>query len=168
MQIIVIDVRGVCQSVCPPVSQSVCLSVTRLKSAARAVYAGVIRCSLCQITWAACFIARRYAITRSTSYLPRVIAVKAVEHMWKIFQHIFITLVSYGGTKCYGWLNFEPGRNPLRRLGNRLLTLLLCYLWTTVGCRWVGCWADSRPDTGGAGSVEDRWRTRKWPGRSMC
>jgi len=33
----------------------VCLSVTRLNSAARAVCAGVIRCSLCQITLASCY-----------------------------------------------------------------------------------------------------------------
>jgi len=52
MLTILTDVRGVCLSV----YLSVCLSVTRLKSAeARAVYAacrvrGVIRCSLCQIT----------------------------------------------------------------------------------------------------------------------
>jgi len=43
--------------------------------------------------------------------------------------------------------------------------LLRCCLGTTVGCR--RCWADCRPDTRGAESVEDRWRTRRWPGRSM-
>jgi len=57
MLTILTDVRVVCLSVC--------LSVTRLKSAAvRAVYAacrvrGVIWCSLCQITLTTCYILYR-------------------------------------------------------------------------------------------------------------
>jgi len=45
-QTTVTDVRGVCLSVC--------LSITRLKSAVRAVCVGVTRYSLCQINLASC------------------------------------------------------------------------------------------------------------------
>jgi len=47
-------------------------------------------------------------------------------------------------------------------LVNELLTLLRCCLWTTMSCHGVGCdwWTDCRPDTGGAESIEDRWREK--------
>jgi len=48
MQTIVTDVRGVCQSVCP--------SVCRSRGLTRLYCAGIIRCSLCQITFAFCFV----------------------------------------------------------------------------------------------------------------
>jgi len=48
MQTVVTDVCGVCQSVRPSISLSVCHTVC-------AVCVGVIWCSLCQITLASCY-----------------------------------------------------------------------------------------------------------------